>query len=94
MIMDDQMIHNVTIDSVDNVSNADSGCVDIDQISTISESPVLTVNDDQLIRSSTLVENCNINFDSIINAESGTNIFTNLSVDEVHLSSSQEQFNN
>ncbi|EAT48973.1 AAEL000041-PA [Aedes aegypti] len=83
MIMDDQMIHNVTIDSVDNVSNADSGCVDIDQISTISESPVLTVNDDQLIRSSTLVENCNINFDSIINAESGTNIFTNLSVDEI-----------
>ncbi|KXJ76293.1 hypothetical protein RP20_CCG009941 [Aedes albopictus] len=83
MIMDDQMIHNVTIDSVDNVSNADSGCVDIDQISTISESPIITVTDDQLIRSSTLVENCNINFDSIINAETGTNIFTNLSVDEI-----------
>ncbi|XP_062564899.1 forkhead box protein J3 [Armigeres subalbatus] len=83
IIMDDQMIHNVTIDSVDNVSNADSGCVDIDQISTISESPIIAGSDDQLIHTSALVENCNINFDSIINAESGTSIFTNLSVDEI-----------
>lgn len=80
---DDQIVHNITIESVDNVSNADSGCVDVDQTSTVSESPILPINEDQLIRSSTLVENCNINFDSIINAENGNNIFTSLSVDEV-----------
>ncbi|XP_065073507.1 forkhead box protein J3 isoform X2 [Ochlerotatus camptorhynchus] len=80
---DDHIVHNVTIDSMDNVSNADSGCVDVDQTSTVSESPAMPVNDDQLIRSTPLVENCNINFDSIINAENGTNIFTNLSVDEI-----------
>ncbi|XP_053693675.1 forkhead box protein J3 [Sabethes cyaneus] len=49
----------------------------------LDESPSIEILEQQLIKTSSLVENCNINFDSIINAETGNSIFTNLNVDEI-----------
>uniref|UniRef100_A0A182N545 Fork-head domain-containing protein n=1 Tax=Anopheles dirus TaxID=7168 RepID=A0A182N545_9DIPT len=49
-----------------------------------SELPVLqpvtelAVNEEQLLRASSMVDGCTINFDSIINGESGASIFSNL----------------
>ncbi|KFB36229.1 AGAP002903-PA-like protein [Anopheles sinensis] len=43
----------------------------------------LVVNEDQLIHASALVENCTINFDSIMNGDNGASIFSNLNVDEI-----------
>ncbi|XP_058060440.1 uncharacterized protein LOC131211104 [Anopheles bellator] len=43
----------------------------------------IPLNEEQLIRASAMVENCPINFDSIINGETGASIFNNLSVDEI-----------
>ncbi|XP_058118288.1 forkhead box protein C2-B [Anopheles ziemanni] len=43
----------------------------------------LVVNEDQLIHASALVENCTINFDSIMNGDNGASIFSSLNVDEI-----------
>ncbi|XP_052869321.1 fork head domain-containing protein FD4 [Anopheles cruzii] len=43
----------------------------------------IPINEEQLIRASAMVENCPINFDSIINGETGASIFNNLTVDEI-----------
>uniref|UniRef100_A0AAG5CT43 Fork-head domain-containing protein n=1 Tax=Anopheles atroparvus TaxID=41427 RepID=A0AAG5CT43_ANOAO len=43
----------------------------------------LVVNEDQLIHASAIVDNCSINFDSIMNGDNGVSIFSNLNVDEI-----------
>ncbi|XP_055608600.1 forkhead box protein N2 [Uranotaenia lowii] len=50
---------------------------------TNKRQPTIEIIDNQLIKSAVLVDNCSINFDSIISAENGDNIFTNLTVDEI-----------
>lgn len=80
--LNDSAIPNLTVDSLDNASNSDTGSMD-SGLSNTYESPAIVINEDQLIKTSNLVENCALNFDSIMNADNGTGIFTNLNVDEV-----------
>lgn len=82
IVIDDQIIQNITIEALDS-SESESASPVADHTSAVNESPVFAINEDQLIKTSTLVENCSINFDSIINADNGSNIFTSLNVDEV-----------
>ncbi|XP_001867244.2 forkhead box protein A1-B [Culex quinquefasciatus] len=82
IVIDDQIIQNITIEALDS-SESESASPVADHTSAVNESPVFAINEDQLIKTSTLVENCSINFDSIINADNGSNIFTSLNVDEI-----------
>ncbi|XP_055638212.1 uncharacterized protein LOC129776533 [Toxorhynchites rutilus septentrionalis] len=71
-----------TVDSSDNASSYDTGSVD-SGVSDTYESPAIVINEDQLIKTSNLVDGCAFNFDSIINTDTGTGMFTNMNVDEI-----------
>ncbi|XP_055547827.1 forkhead box protein J3 [Wyeomyia smithii] len=75
-------------DTMQNVNCINTAVSDVvspteNQPSNSNETPSIEILEQQLIKTSALVENCTINFDSIINAETGNGIFTNLNVDEI-----------
>ncbi|XP_040161069.1 forkhead box C1-A [Anopheles arabiensis] len=92
-------VQNVMIDIIDNYSKSTidttvlpavaptlSGALQLSgetHLSTLQPVAELPVNEEQLMRASAMVDGCTINFDSIINGETGASIFSNLNVDEI-----------
>ncbi|XP_050069292.1 forkhead box protein J1-A [Anopheles maculipalpis] len=82
-------VQNVMIDIIDNYSKSSLdtvlqpipiGQAELPTLQPVAEVPV---NEEQLMQASAMVENCTINFDSIINGENGASLFNNLNVDEI-----------
>uniref|UniRef100_A0A182QLG9 Fork-head domain-containing protein n=1 Tax=Anopheles farauti TaxID=69004 RepID=A0A182QLG9_9DIPT len=83
-------VQNVMIDIIDNYSkraldNTTTSTVlpmaqsELQPAAALQPAPhPLPVNDEQLLRASSMVEGCAINFDSIMNGDGGANIFSNL----------------
>ncbi|XP_053670562.1 uncharacterized protein LOC128720889 [Anopheles nili] len=92
-------VQNVTIDIIDNYSKptmdasvelqtnpivSTGGAMARPDHSVVQPIAELPVNEqEQLMRASAMVDSCAINFDSIINGETGASIFSNLNVDEI-----------
>ncbi|XP_058450304.1 forkhead box protein I1 [Malaya genurostris] len=76
---DDQIIQTAIMDTT---NPAEVGSTS-EQAYRPSESSEIAILEEQLIKTSALVENDTLNFDSIINAETTSNIFRTLNVDEI-----------